>query len=291
GRVADQIEAFVARFPTVERVRAPGEKPLVSGHDVIVAPSVLPQQRIVAEVILDVLFSREIRAPRRAPTGAITERTERTHPVRIVLRAHQRRTASRSADVDRRVRSDAPCITRVFHPLPSAALANDLDDRHALRSLRHTDDVRVALDVGSTAAATRASEPGVGRIHERVVRKLVVHAQEAVIAAPVEREEMYGIAVLTELLALQLGGSGLQERSTRQLRGVEIRHAGKETLTPTHDEVVRVSGRQKYRVSRTTFDRLEPESAGRAPRLWCERCGAAPERQGHQHETGLQHPS
>ena len=75
----------------------------------------------VAEIVLDVFFGRQVRAPRRLAAGAVAERAERPHAVGIGLRAHQRSAARRAADVDRRFGSDAPIETRVLHHPPAPA--------------------------------------------------------------------------------------------------------------------------------------------------------------------------
>ena len=82
----------------------------------------------IGEVILDVFFRREIRAPRRLAAGAVCECAEGALTRRVVFGSHQRRAPRRTTDIDGRVRGDAAVETRVFYEAPATAFAFDLDD-------------------------------------------------------------------------------------------------------------------------------------------------------------------
>ena len=91
-------------------------------------------------------------------------------------------------------------------------------DRHALRGLRHGDDLRMlAARKLAPVASHRTDEAGMPRNISSSSRVLVVDAQNAALAARVEREEMNGVAVLAELTLLPLGGARLEQHAVGKL--------------------------------------------------------------------------
>jgi hypothetical protein len=264
GRRLRQVEARIDDFPAVQRMHAPHAEAAVRVDDERIDVRARLQVDEITEIILDVLFGREVRAPRRLARGAVRQRAERAHAVRIVLRAQERRAARGAAEVDRRLRRDAAVVARVLEHPPAAALAHDLDHRDALRRLRDVHDLRVPAHELAPGSARRAGEAGMTGEHQRVVGVLVVDAQNAAIATRAQREEVDRIAVLAEATLLELRGARLEQAPRRQLRSIEVRRVGPQARAPAHDHVVRIARRQHHLVGRAALDRLESQRTAAA---------------------------
>ena len=240
--VRGRSKRAIDRFPRVQRVRLPHAPAAMRFDDVRIDVAARLELLEIAEVVLDVFLGGQIRAPRRLAAGAIAERAERAHAVRIGLRPQQRRAARRAADVDRRFRRDAPVEARVLDHLPAAADARDLDDGHALRRLATPPRPADACCTYSRPRrAARRAKPRMPGKHQLVERVFVVDAQDAAIAARIERKEMNGVAVRAELTLLPLGGAGLEQHTVGEPRRVEIRSRRPQTLAPAHEHVVACS--------------------------------------------------
>ena len=199
-----------------------------------------------------------------SPPAQFPKRAECTHPCRIGFGSHQRCAARRAADIDRRVRSDAPVESRVLHEPPATArrarsrrptrLAPPCATAHDLRMLSpHTR--------GSGALAAAPRNPGWPRKHQRVVRVLVVHAQHAVIAATVraERNGWRRSSVRTGCAAARRR-PGSSSTPSSSFGRVEIGHRLNRLSPQRATDVVRVAWRQHDGVGFAALDGFEAQT-------------------------------
>jgi hypothetical protein len=101
------------------------------------------------------------------------------------------------------------------------------------------------------------------REQQLVLRVFVVHAQDAALAACVDREEMDGVAVRAELALLQFRCARLEQDAAGKSRSVEVGNGGPQTVAPAHQQVVAITGRQQHRVRLAALNRLEGQLARR----------------------------
>ena len=129
---------------------------------------------------------------------------------------------------------------RVLHELPATAHARDLDDRHTLRGFGDGHDLRMLFRRSRDwRHADAPNMPGCCGNISSSSRVFVVHAQDAALAARVERKEMDGVAIRAELALLPLGGGRLQQHARVELGCVEVRHRRAQTVAPAHQHVMR----------------------------------------------------
>ena len=158
------------------------------------------------EIAVEVLFRGEVGAPRRLAAGAIVERAEDGLARRVGAGLEPRIARRRTVDLHLGVAwADAAVIGAVEHDAPILAFARDLDDAHAMRRHLDVDELRRhVLEAGGVLALADAWE------HHLFVGVFVIDAEEAALAAVIEREEGDIVVVVAELL--QLRGSALRRR-------------------------------------------------------------------------------
>src|SRR5690606_25606555 len=107
GRIRGRVETRVDVLPTKSAVPlAEAETPVRARRRLVDS-----SRNAVAEIVVDVLLGREVRAPRRLTGCAVAERAER-NGLRVSARIQQGMHARGACDLDRRVCRDAPVVSR-----------------------------------------------------------------------------------------------------------------------------------------------------------------------------------
>jgi len=105
-----------------------------------------------AEAVGEVLFARQISAPRRLAVGAVLEGAEGFFAGFVGAGFQPVMAGRRAAQADRRVAVDAPVVARVLDELPGVALAAHFDHRHTFAGLGLA---HVSADCGAPPWAKR----------------------------------------------------------------------------------------------------------------------------------------
>ena len=119
------------------------------------------------------------------------------------------------------------------------------------------------------AAKQCAGDAEMLREHQLVDRVFVVDAQDAALAACIEREEMNRVAVRAELTLLPFGCARFEQHAVSKPRRVQIGHRRPETVAPTNEHVVAIARRQHYIVSLAALDAFEGQRTSRSRRRAC----------------------
>ena len=151
-----------------------------------------PQRRSCAssvsparEVEREVLFARQVGAPRRHAAGAVVERAEHQAARRVGRGLHQRVAGGRAADRERRGGGEAARVARRPHHLPAAAVVQ-LAPRSPTRRARPAPSspsrrVQVFMPSGCSRPSSVyswfiTSRPRRAAVERVVVQAVVVHA-------------------------------------------------------------------------------------------------------------------
>ena len=239
-RVPGRVEALVVRRPAVEAA-------------LLHAPALLVRVELVAavEVVREVLFARQVGAPRRLAGSAVVEGAEHAAALRIGRGAQQRVAGGRPADREWRGGGEAARVAAGPHHLPAGAAAAagialqlDLDHRDAVCRLRLADLLR-----GPVLEA-------IG-VQQAVVDVLMVRRQQAAPRA-VERVVVHAVVVHAHLHGL-VGGAVAGVWLPRRHRAGDAHR-----LAPRRD-----------RLGDITFGHHQRVGTGRRHALEAEPCAAA----------------
>ncbi len=214
--VLGHVEARVVRVPV----------DLFAGghHAVALLPGVEGLLGVAAaEAVGEVLFARQISAPRRLAVGAVLEGAEDFFAGFVGAGFQPFMPCGRAAQANRRVAVDAPVVARVLDELPSVALAPHFDDRHTF----------AGLGLAHFFGRLRCAAVGV---EVAVVGVFVVDRHQCAVVVAGEGEQAHAVVVVTELLLLGLGAAVAGR--------VKGRAMGVQRLAPTDQYRGAVAGRQ-----------------------------------------------
>ena len=115
------------------------------------------------------------------------------------------------------------------------------------------------LEERPTSTVRHGSESRVIDEHERIVDVLVVHAEQPASATRLERKEMDGIAVLSELTELLYGRLRLEQASVTELCRIQIGRAVAQSVAPSCNYIVGIAVRQHDRIFLAALNGIEAQ--------------------------------